>query len=157
MISSKQILSILESYLSTRQVRGKSIIIYKNPTSSDYQEMYRDSKKDNMMSNGLLLQTRQPFKEIRFILDGVTKIVYVWDAYLAIHEDVAKLLNINLDSQTILHGACEVYNGKPIASSYDLREFFSSIQGKNFDIDWHFIDKFLGNSFSNVIYNSMVN
>lgn len=80
MITSKQIINISEKWLKSlnRDYNNASFDIYINPGSSDYSEIYKNSKRSR----------------VRFIADNNKKEVYVWDAFLAIHPDVAKKLGI---------------------------------------------------------------
>lgn len=68
MITSNNIIDILEEYFDTRRIGGKAVVIYKNPISDDVKEF--------------------PTDFIRFLADSKTKTVYAWDGYSAIHIEV---------------------------------------------------------------------
>ena len=82
MITSNQITKLSEKYLTSGTVRGQHVIVYENPTSSDFVQMNRFSKS----------------KKFRFIANGDTKKFYVWDAYLATHDDVKSNLLHNFQN-----------------------------------------------------------
>ena len=69
MITSKQIITILEKYSDSFKMGSNLVKIFENPTVSDFKEIGA--------------------KEIRFIADSNKKIVYAWDANLSIHYYVA--------------------------------------------------------------------
>lgn len=76
MITSKHIISTCEGWVSSPVVRGTKIDVYENPGSGDYKELYKNTNR------GI----------VRFIADAKSKKVFVWDAYLATHFDVADKL-----------------------------------------------------------------
>jgi hypothetical protein len=80
MITSKQLLKQIEQYSDTKNVSGHAVIIFENPTSSDILEISKTTKSSP--------------KEVRFIADAKTRKVYVWDAYLAIHREILKQINV---------------------------------------------------------------
>ena len=77
MITAKNILNTCEEWVSLPKVRGSIVNIYENPGSSDYKELNKN------ITRGV----------VRFIADAKSKKVFVWDAYLAIHVEVANKLN----------------------------------------------------------------
>lgn len=80
MITSKQIIKISEDWLKSVVSDYSSLPtdIYCNPGSSDIKELYQKSSKH----------------EVRFLVDGKTKNVYVWNAETALHQTVAKKLGL---------------------------------------------------------------
>lgn len=78
MITANQTIQLAEEYLGVVKIDGKPVVVYKNPTSSDIQEIIKSFDKDN-----------RHFR-VRFIIDLKTKSVYVWDAYLAVHQQIWK-------------------------------------------------------------------
>ena len=76
MITSKHISSTCEEWVSAPKVRGIKIDVYENPGSTDYKELNKNTNR------GI----------VRFIADAKSKKVFVWDAYLATHFDVADKL-----------------------------------------------------------------
>ena len=76
MITSKQILKLAEDYEDRKNIYGKDVLIFKNPTSSDIKE----------------IKSQHFTTEVRFIADAKSRLVYVWDANLAIHAPILKAL-----------------------------------------------------------------
>lgn len=72
MITSKQIINISEEWLKSVKVGSGLVNVYEDPTSSDYAQIYKDSKR----------------RLVRFIASNIDKKVYVWDGYLAIHNEI---------------------------------------------------------------------
>lgn len=72
MITSSQILSIVEEYFNSFNVNGRLLKIFVNPTSDDLKELKA--------------------KRVRFIADNKIKKVYIWDGYFAIHNSVVPKL-----------------------------------------------------------------
>ena len=101
MITSKFILNQIEQYSDTKNIAGHPVIIYENPTSSDIMEISKSIKA--------------PSKEVRFIADSKTSKVYIWNAYLAIHRDILKQLNLTYSCETfpyILFGEAIINGNK---------------------------------------------
>jgi hypothetical protein len=106
MITSNQIISIHEKWFKSlhRDYNNALFDIYVNPSSSDYSEIYKANKRSGN-------------PRIRFLADNNTKMVYVWDAFLAIHPDVAKKLGITSNlygcsDPNIITGEATVSGGK---------------------------------------------
>ena len=80
MITSKQILNLSESYVGTKNIRNNDIVVYVNPTLSDYAKLNRTNPA------------------IRFIIDSKNKKVYAWNGYLATHGDIvnSRMLPVNI-------------------------------------------------------------
>lgn len=80
MITSNQILQISEDYIDSVVSDYSSLPtdIYCNPGSTDMKELYQKSSRH----------------EVRFIADGKTSKVYVWNADTALHQTVAKKLGL---------------------------------------------------------------
>lgn len=102
MITSKYILRLIEDYYALHKVRGKPVTIYENPTSSDLRELYKSS-----------------VKEVRFLANAETRKLYIWDSYLAIHDDVRKILGLPSSQETtktespyLVEGYAQIVSGK---------------------------------------------
>lgn len=101
MITSSQILKLYEDWEKTISYGNKPINIFVNPTSSDLIKLTK-SISDSP-------------KEVRFIADAKTQKVYVWDASLAIHNNVRPQLGFSheiLDTSNIIDGTVGLSNGK---------------------------------------------
>jgi hypothetical protein len=71
-ITSKQILNIIETYLTTKNISSNDVVFYVNPSSSDYAELYKTG----------------PY--IRFLVDSrPPQKVYVWNGYITSHSQVS--------------------------------------------------------------------
>ena len=77
MIISKQIFNLLEDYAMLVGLPGGKVPVYENPTTSDY----LDIKKST-------IRFYRKLESIRFIADIENEKVWVWDAYLATHDDI---------------------------------------------------------------------
>jgi len=77
MITSKQIFNLLEDYAMLVGLPGGKVPVYENPTTSDY----LDIKKST-------IRFYRKLESIRFIADIENEKVWVWDAYLATHDDI---------------------------------------------------------------------
>ena len=99
MITSKQILEEIIGYV------GKAVI-YENPTSSDFLELYKASRS----------------KIARFIIDNNRKKAYVWDAELTLHGLVTGQFGIPVRKPTfqgLLYGYGPMRSGKVFMSNAD--------------------------------------
>jgi hypothetical protein len=86
MITSKQIVSVSEEYLLNKNVNGHELVVYLNPTKSEFQTLYKQG-----MSFG------DP--DVRFVADAKTQRMYACTAYLARHADIRKLVGLSPYSQ----------------------------------------------------------
>jgi hypothetical protein len=80
MITSNQILSLFEEYYTRHNINGHDVIIYMNPTSSDYNNLRKETQVKGDLG-------------IRYLVNYEKKQVYVWNAYLAIHKQVIDACN----------------------------------------------------------------
>jgi hypothetical protein len=101
MITSNQISGILEDYLKAVSSGWDSAPIYLNPTSTDFKELYKDSKSH----------------EIRFFIDNKSKKVYAWNGERALHGIVAREIGVfdrynKIHPEELLSGYAEIRNGK---------------------------------------------
>lgn len=117
-MNAKQIIKLLEeisevydsplvTYTTSHGTRIKKVHpIYVNPTKADYAEIYKENKHT----------------EIKFIAIMETKKVYVWDAFYAIHETVAKHLGLGLsfiDDNGIFTGTGTIVGSKAVMGKTD--------------------------------------
>lgn len=144
MITSKQIFSLLESYVTsglccTVKVAGKlteiKFPIYVNPGRSDLIELEKAARTDN-----------RKLKELRFIADAKNKKFYVCDAYLGLHEKMLTALNLTNSNKDILGGIVTMSGGKPLY----LDIVVSSPSSVN--LDWTFANRYVSR-FSSEIEN----
>lgn len=135
MVTSKQILSLLESYVTSGlccivKVAGKlteiKFPIYVNPGSSDLIELEKAARFDN-----------RKLKELRFIADAKAKKLYVCDAFLGLHEKMLSALKFSTSDKTIVGGIITMSGGKP----YYLDIFVQS--SESFKLDWTFADRYV--------------
>lgn len=134
MISSKQIISLLEQWAASRY----SINYYKNPSSSDYLEMEKEARS----AGGHL-------KTIRFVADNRTKIVYVADANLTIHDDFKEVLNLPpFDSKDIISGLANISGGRAIFS--ELSSVNSQVAKSSI---WAWVDRYIVDCSKKGFYN----
>lgn len=107
-ISAHQITTLLEDFLKSKRISGDTNLeIFVNPTLDEIKKV-TDSQAKRL--GGL--------REIRFIVDNQNRKVYVWDSGIALHDTVAKLLNINLYSNSptpnFFTGIANCNHGKPV-------------------------------------------
>lgn len=152
-ITSKKIILLLEDYDSslTKYVnkhgsRTKTLMpIYLNPTSSDYKEIYKDGG-----------HTR-----IKFIGVNRTKKVYAWDAWYAIHDDVAKHLSLGSNwtsDPEVFAGTATISGGKATMGATDRFDIFKDARNaikagddawvvdelaNQLRINWSWLDKYV--------------
>lgn len=137
MITSKQIINIIEKWSNTIKAKNTNIYIYENPTSSDIIELIKNSNYKTSV-------------EIRFICNSKNQTVYVWDAYLATHFDVASHLNLGsiTSSSHLLCGMCKVVNGRLQSTEIYLVNGSPSDEKYNLlfsvlEYNWLFVDKYI--------------
>jgi len=139
-ITSKQIIYLCEDYLELKKIRNLPVNIYVDPSLGDLKDMAVEAKKQN-----------RTLKEVRFIAIADISRIFAWDAYLAIHQDIAKLYGINLESSNLMHGGVNISGGKVAATDTDVAGAAGRVGGKMKDFvshNWHFLDKPLGPKFS---------
>ena len=150
MITSKQIIKFCEEYSARKNISGKDVVVYKNPTVDDLKEIQKTSVLQDM-------------PEVRFVINNGDNCVYIWDAYLANHDQVYDILHLDWfhrDSDiNILFGHAFIKGNKLVPDSSDLRGMFyyviswiyskKDILGCNkkleefFKLDWSFADKYI--------------
>jgi hypothetical protein len=104
-ITSNQILSVSESYLTSKKLdKDTNLEVYANPTSSEITKITDQSNK----TFGV--------RQVRFVVDNKNKKVYVADAFLTLHYTILKLIGLNLPetSPDYFVGIANVKGGKPI-------------------------------------------
>lgn len=93
MITSKQIIFLLESYYDSVNSGGRNIQIFVNPTPDDYKELNA--------------------KKVRFIADAKNKKIYVWNAYFAIHNAIAYKIGLEPRMEVdLFSGESDYYSNK---------------------------------------------
>ena len=150
MITSKQIIEISEEYNTRKNISGRDVVIYKNPTVSDLKEIQK-------------LSVLQDMPEVRFVINRNDKGVYIWDSYLANHDQVYGVLHLDWFHRdtdlNVLFGHAYIKGNRLVPSSSDLRGMFyyviSWIYSKNnveqnskrletfFGYDWSFADRYI--------------
>lgn len=162
MITANQIVKLSEEWFCNVKNGNISASVFVNPGSSDIMEIYKTAVSSN----------RPGLPSIRFIADSKSQKVYVWDAYYAYHDDVAKVLGFSrpneyLDEPSFVYdGYGVISQGKLVGndkhgttSNIDMllgslgtnRKYFSDRQIKErLDIlrtvlsrNWSFIDKYI--------------
>ena len=153
-ISKNKNMIIFENYFKSVNTHGNYVNIYINPTYDDVKEIFSNQKK-----------TTEFFGDVRTIIDAKTHKIYVWDSYLAIHDDILQLLGYGIKSKylpNILTGYANIINNKLVIENpklmfsfitypSDVREFdikrlneVRNFLTKFFNYDWSFADKYLG-------------
>ena len=137
MITSKQILEIAEKWSDTVKIKNVDVPIFENPSSSDIMELIKNSYYKNNV-------------EVRFICNSKSQIVYVWDAYLATHFDIAGRLNLGsiTSSSHLLCGMCKVVGGRLQSTEIYLVDGSPSDEKYNLlfsvlNYSWSFVDKYV--------------
>ena len=135
MITSKQ---ILEEFYKTFDVMGGYSDIFVNPGSSDYAEIYKESK----------------YHWIKFFADDKNKKVYVWNADRGIHREIVIKLNLAMMNDNILAGDAMLSNGKAIMKDSDmLTNLLNGAKARNpvskhslkalLSINWSWVEKYI--------------
>ena len=128
---------ILEIYKDSVKVGNQLVVIYENPTIGDYQTLRTEMKlTDKTNSN------------IRFLVDAKMSKVYVWDAFLSIHQDMAiKILGTNKYQlfPYVVCGFAKFINSSGIPKVFSLQ--LHTPQQINSFSNWKWVDKYL-NKFS---------
>jgi hypothetical protein len=131
MITSKRINTLLESYSNIFKIGSKTVMLYENPSSSDFVEMRKVAKEDN-----------RNLDQVRFIASYQNKKVYVWDAYLATHYSIREKLGLATDSIVpyIIDGEASV-TASNVPKVYQL---YKVDKTKPFG-SWAWVDKYVSN------------
>jgi len=100
LITSKQIIELVEIYSTGFKVRSVFVSVYENPTKSEIQEIISSTKKSQSGS----------FQDIRFIADGrPPQKLYMWDSYYSEHIKVLKLLKLPTSrTPYVMTGGCSI-------------------------------------------------
>ena len=150
MITSKRIIEISEEYNTRKNISGKDVVVYKNPTVDDLKEIQK-------------LSVLQDMPEVRFVINRNDKGVYIWDSYLANHDQVYGVLHLDWFHRdtdlNILFGHAYIKGNRLVPSSSDLRGIFYYVIGwiyskkdveQNskkldtfFSYDWSFADRYI--------------
>ena len=105
MITSKQIIELVEIYSTGFKVRSTFVSVYENPTKSEIQEIISSTKNSqggSYLGNSLNLP-------IRFIADGRNQKIYMWDSYYSEHIKVLKLLKLPTSrTPYVMTGGCSI-------------------------------------------------
>ena len=108
MITSKQIVDIVEKWLTTKHSFTGDADVFVNPSSSDYIEIRKNCK----------------YPIVRFFADNKYKKVYVWDSNTGIHKEVAnelKLLTRFHDNDpNLIAGEAGLSSGKAVMEGSDM-------------------------------------
>lgn len=146
MIKSSQIKSLLEEWLKSFSLSRGLIDVYKNPSKSDYSEIYQSFIDDVRLPSKIVM--------IRFIADAKTKSVYVWNGQKAIHAEVARSVGLidRMESDpTILSGIGVLVSGKAEMQQADSLESIDKYSSQ-FDInyyngvvsrDWSWVNRYI--------------
>ena len=137
MITSKH---ILEVFSKTVDVIGGYTDVFENPSSSDYAEIYKESK----------------YHWIKFFADNKTKTVYVWNADKGIHREIVTKLNLasRMKDDDILAGDAMLSGGKATMKDSDmLTSLFDGAKRSNRDseaslkkllaINWNWVERYI--------------
>jgi hypothetical protein len=139
-ITSKQIIKLLEEFHKDGKVYGSLVTVYVNPTSSDIVKMVKHAKEYN----------RDIF-EVRFIADFKNKKVYIADSYDIIHDDMYTILGFRRNSPAMLDGLAKLSGGGSLVMhSWDkfLRSYISRPEDlawfkEAFNYNWTFVDRYV--------------
>ena len=138
MITSKQIITLIERYDNTFNINGREIVIFVNPT------------KDNLKVSKA--------KKLRFIADCNKKEVYVWNSYFAIHNSVVGRLGYHSQfEKNLFCGGADIANNTTYITNSDYLEdvirnsnmkiYYDSTALESlkykFSKDWTWLDKYI--------------
>jgi hypothetical protein len=133
-ITSKHIIGICEKWAISlkRDYNNAPFDIFVNPSSSDYSEIYKNDKRD----------------KVRYIANNHTKEIFVWDAFLAIHPDVAKKLGISsnlysCNDPNIVTGEAKFSGGR--ATALTAYPTDPKIIKDTLKVNWSWTDRYVGN------------
>ena len=125
MITAKNLINLLEGYHSSYTIRGKYIEVWTNPTRSDRRKLGDD---------------------IRFIADPHKKIIYAWDADLAVHSMMLRRLDLvrNLDlfcGDAFFLGDNYKMNGSDLSGKVYIKDEWDNLQ-EVLDQNWDWLEKY---------------
>jgi hypothetical protein len=136
MITSKQVIDLTEEYNNTFNVKGKTVILFVNPTGSELKSL--------------------KCEEFRFTADSSNKKVYVWNGELALHDDINRKLNLGsrkdlLVGEALLRGSNLVmYQSDEIEVSISpsLNIFKDNVKRQQmmtllFSINWSWLERYI--------------
>ena len=144
MITSKYIIGLIETYLTSKHSFTGDADVFVNPSSSDYSEIHQNSE----------------YNVIRFFLDNSDKKVYVWDAATGIHKEIADELKFlprfRNNDPNLLAGEAGISSGRAVMEGSDmltggLTMIKSNIRPQIFkrnvmdvlNIDWSWADRYV--------------
>lgn len=130
MVTSKQIVTILDSYKTGRKISDEFVTVYENPTSSDVAEIIRTASRD-----------KRRIADIRFVADAKSQKVYIADGYLITHNEICAMIGIPyFDTPWVRTGGLARLDGT------NLRLFkasMSNFSSESFKYDWSFVGKYI--------------
>jgi hypothetical protein len=145
-ITSKQILE--EYYSSVKTFMGYAEV-FENPTTSDLLSLEKNF-------------TSKMLDNVRYLANTETKIVYVWDANLALHKDIRKILKLPYEPEKApytMHGEANLTGGKIKFINAEIGNNISALKLKNvpnhrikqikkylnlvFQYNWDWLDKYI--------------
>jgi hypothetical protein len=93
MITSRQIISLGDSYFTSKNISGNNVPVYVNPSTSDFNELIKFMKS---VYKGIPFS---PFDKsdpsIRFVAVSNNEKVYVTSGLFSIHNDILQILGIS--------------------------------------------------------------
>jgi hypothetical protein len=139
LITSKQIINLSEEWVQHITTRWGVGDIYRNPSSSDYRELY-----SHYTSHAVRFMAYYPSKEC-----------YVWDINLEIHYNVAKLVGLSTQFNAsynfnLLSGYASLQGGKFFMTGIDVSDIFTNKSDANkvfvkqlLSKDWSWLKKYI--------------
>lgn len=153
MVTAQSITRLCEDYFNTKKVFNREVVIYRNPTTSDYKELMRVIKSAGV--SDLI---------VRFIADAKKQSIYIWDARLANHDNISDLVGFSWVQREyeywVITGDAEINGSRLVVSSwrglfyYPIKwlytrpedDYSGNIKKRLFDFfacNWSFVDKYL--------------
>lgn len=154
MITSKQINQVIEQYVNAQKTPNGYVQVFSNPSQSELKSIVQNSKSSS--SSKCM---------IRFIADARDRKVYIWDAYLAVHDDGRKIIGFPtsiMQTPYLVNGLAWITNGKMIGPSWVSTETVIKDSGSKsnpkermkcltyldqvFSYNWDWLDNYISNS-----------
>jgi hypothetical protein len=142
MITSKQIVTISEKYLTGKKTSYGYAKVYTNPSSSEIIEIIKPQSV-----NGRTWPVGKG--EIRFIADAKTQNVWAWDSGKALHNDIYKLLGFSYGPSKLDGIAFCSIGSKPVMNGFDklvfnaygnsAKIFFTEM----FNYNWNWLSQYI--------------
>ena len=136
MVTSNQIIKVIESYFKSRKFGNRFVEIYVNPPKSEMLKLTSESSK------------KSSTREIRFVINPEKKQIYVCDGYIGLHPDMRRMLDLTEDDLYIIYGNA-FWNGQDfIVSVKDCASEVYRLQRpmelqKFLSFDWSWVDKYV--------------